>query len=117
MRINIFLFLRSVLFSPMEGWPATLHVGPGQQYTTLQQAVNMAVPGDTILIHEGTYSGGLFVGDLQGTSQNWIYILAQGEVVYNGGTNAWQFSDGAYLHIRGFTFRHQTGNGLNIDDG
>lgn len=77
----------------------------------------MAVPGDTILIHEGTYSGGLFVGDLQGTSQNWIYILAQGEVVYNGGTNAWQFSDGAYLHIRGFTFRHQTGNGLNIDDG
>jgi Right handed beta helix region len=97
----------------------TLHVGAGYPFPTLTDATDIAVPGDTILVHEGIYSGGLFVGDLQGTASDWIYILAaQGEeVIFNGGSNAWQFTDGAYLHIQGFIFEHQTGNGLNFDDG
>ncbi|MEO5906179.1 MAG: T9SS type A sorting domain-containing protein [Saprospiraceae bacterium] len=96
----------------------TLHVGTGQDYATLTAATDVAVPGDTILVHEGTYSGGLFVGDLQGTSSDRIYIHAvPGEVIFNGGANAWQFSDAAYLDIRGFIFQQQTGNGLNFDDG
>ncbi len=96
-----------------------LHVGPGQPFETLNEATDIALPGDTILVHEGIYSGGLFVGDLQGTASDWIYIyVAPGaEVIFEGGNNAWQFTDGAYLHIRGFIFQHQAGNGLNFDDG
>jgi hypothetical protein len=56
---------------------------------------------------------------VQGTAQAWITIeAAPGEVViFDGGTNAWQFTDAAYLHIQGMIFQHQTGNGLNFDDG
>lgn len=97
----------------------TLHVGAGFPYATLTAAAHLAQPGDTILVHEGTYAGGEFVDHLQGTASAVIHILAApGETVrYSGGTNAWQFSDGAYLHIAGFIFEHQTGNGLNFDDG
>ncbi len=38
-------------------------------------------------------------------------------VIFDGGTNAWQFVDAAYLDICGFIFEHQSGNGLNFDDG
>ena len=96
-----------------------LHVGSGHPFESLEEATNIAIPGDSIIIHGGTYNGGIFVSDLQGTASDWIYIhAAEGEtVIFEGGTNAWQFSDGAYLHISGFIFQHQTGNGLNFDDG
>lgn len=98
---------------------ATLHIGAGQTYPNLSAAATVAQPGDTLLIHGGTYPGGLFIANLQGTSNQWISIKnAPGEtVVFDGGSNAIQFSDPAYLHISGLTFQHQTGNGLNMDDG
>ncbi len=97
----------------------TLHIGASYAYHTLAEAAAVAEPGDTLLVHEGTYAGNEYVAQLQGTSVAKIYILAApGEtVIYSGGGNAWQFSDGAYLHIAGFIFEHQTGNGLNFDDG
>lgn len=97
----------------------TLHVGFGQPYSTIEQAAPEADPGDTILVHAGVYQGGLYVADLQGTSASLIYILtAPGDlVIYSGGSNAWQFTDAAYLHIAGFIFQEQTGNGVNFDDG
>lgn len=106
-------------FISLHATASTLEVGSGYPYNSLEEAAAEAVPGDTILIHAGTYDGGTFIGNLQGTSDSWIYILtAPGEtVIYDGGTNAWQFTDAAYLEIRGFIFEHQTGNGLNFDDG
>ena len=97
----------------------TLHVGAGYPFETLEEATDIAVPGDTILVHEGTYNGGIYVADLQGTTADRIYIhAASGEtVIFDGGNNAWQFTDAAYLHINGFIFEHQLGNGLNFDDG
>lgn len=98
---------------------ATLHVGSGFAYASLPQAVQDVTPGDTIIIHEGIYPGGIYIADLKGDPDNWISIIvANGEtVVFEGGSNAWQFTDAAYLHVRGFIFQHQTGNGLNFDDG
>lgn len=96
-----------------------LHVGAGQQYANLQAAANNAEPGDTILIHAGTYAGGLYIANLQGAAGAWITIRnVPGEtVVFEGGGNAIQFTDPAWLHVRGLVFQHQTGNGLNTDDG
>jgi hypothetical protein len=98
---------------------ATLHIGAGQTYPNLTAAAAVAQPGDTLLLHAGTYPGGLFIANLKGTPAQWITIKnAPGaSVVLEGGGNAIQFTDPAYLHISGLIFQHQTGNGLNMDDG
>ncbi|MDT8390553.1 MAG: right-handed parallel beta-helix repeat-containing protein [Lentisphaeria bacterium] len=44
---------------------AELHVGAGQTYTAIQDAVNAAANGDTIIIHEGTYSEHLTINKQQ----------------------------------------------------
>lgn len=114
MRYHIFLLLLpNLLFGQ------TLHVGSGHPYTNLAQAVNVVQPGDTILMHAGTYAGGLFFNNLKGTPSQWITIKnAPGEQpVISGGNNAIQLTDPAYLRISGLTFQNQTGNGFNTDDG
>ncbi len=98
--------------------PATLHIGAGFPYANFEAAAAAAQPGDTILFHAGTHSGGQFVANLQGTANAWIVISnAPGEVaILEGGNNAIQLSDPAYLHISGLIFQQQTGNGFNTDD-
>ncbi|MDX1911909.1 MAG: hypothetical protein SFV22_10510, partial [Saprospiraceae bacterium] len=98
---------------------ATLHIGAGQPYPNLTAAAAVAQPGDTLLLHAGTYPGGLSISNLKGAPDQWITIKnAPGEpVIFDGGTNAVHFIEPAYLHISGLIFQHQTGNGLNMDDG
>jgi len=97
----------------------TRHVGAGQTYTSLTQAITETVPGDTIMIHTGSYSGGLSIVKLHGTAANRIYIISapSDTVVFKGGINSWHMTDAAYVLIRGIIFQQQTGNGLNVDDG
>ena len=97
----------------------THHVGNGRMYGSLTQALSVTVPGDTVMIHEGTYPGGLSIPDLQGTATKWIYIIAAPSemVIFSGGSSSWHMTDAAYLQIKGIVFQQQTGNGLNIDDG
>ncbi len=116
MRFKILLFL---LCSSICSNAATLHVGAGHPYPNLSAAVADVTPGDVIMIHAGTYPGGLFFDELQGTVNQWITITnAPGDIViFEGGSNAIQLSDPAYLVIDGLIFQHQTGNGVNIDDG
>ncbi|MBC7776797.1 MAG: DUF5123 domain-containing protein, partial [Phycisphaerae bacterium] len=70
-------------------------------------------------IHGGSYAGGLHIENLKGMPGQWITIRnAPGEtVIFEGGGNAIQFVEPAYLHIIGLIFQHQTGNGVNTDDG
>lgn len=121
MRFHILSAFFILIFTAWRGTiPAqTLHVGSGQSYSNLSAAVAAVQPGDTILIHAGTYSGGLFFANLQGQPGQWITIKnAPGDnPVFEGGNNAIQLSDPAWLLIRGLTFQHQTGNGFNLDDG
>jgi hypothetical protein len=97
----------------------TLHVGDGYEFTNISAAAPNAVPGDTILIHEGIYPGGQFITELQGTASQWIYIQnAPGaSVSFQGSTEALHFIDAAYVQVSGLIFEQQTGNGVNCDDG
>ena len=40
---------------------ATLEVGPGQTYTTIQSAIDASAPGDEINVHAGIYSESLVI--------------------------------------------------------
>ncbi len=52
---------RCIRFETLEGRQllATLTVGSGEQFSTIQQAVNNARPGDTVQISTGTFSEGV----------------------------------------------------------
>ncbi len=103
------------------GWSsaATLHVGNGQAYPSLSAAAAVVQPGDTILMHGGIYPGGMQITNLKGLPGQWITIrnLPDETVFFEGGANAIHLVEPAYLHVKGLVFRHQTGNGLNTDDG
>lgn len=107
-----------VVFLPVHGAARTLRVGPGADYPNLIAAADEALAGDTILVLNGTHSGGQNISGLVGSREAPIVIMAEtaGSVVFEGGTSGWQLSDAAWLHIVGFEFTGQTGNGLNIDD-
>src|SRR3990167_3473354 len=56
---------------------ATLEVGAGYPYTTIQVAVNAAVAGDTVLVYPGTYNESVLIPDgKQGTATSPIVIKA-----------------------------------------
>lgn len=118
-RCTRFFFLFLALFAGITAAaPArVLYVGTGESYSSLVEAAIDAEPGDTILVRAGTYGGGQFISNVQGTAEQPILFLAEGTVRFEGGTEAWHLTDVAYLHIRGFEFTGQSGNGVNIDDG
>ncbi|MFW6222178.1 MAG: InlB B-repeat-containing protein [Bacteroidota bacterium] len=56
MKINKFILIfLSMFFAAWHMQGADLHVGSGQEYSTVQAAVDDASPGDVIIVHSGTY--------------------------------------------------------------
>jgi len=53
-RLRTFLVLSLTLLA-FPAFAATLNVGPGQTYTTIQSAIVAAKNGDTVLVYPGTY--------------------------------------------------------------
>lgn len=115
----IYIYILTLLTSSISLMAQTHHVGAGQTYVSLTQAVAITKPGDTIMVHEGNYTGGLHFANLQGTAAKQIYIIAAptSTVVFEGGVNAWHLTDAAFVQIKGFIFQQQSSNGFNIDDG
>ena len=66
-----------LLFFPVNLYAATLEVGSGYAYATIQVAVNAAVAGDTVLVYPGTYNESVLIPDgKQGTAFSPIIIKA-----------------------------------------
>lgn len=115
-----FITLLALFLGPAPALLArTLSVGQGAEYASVASAADDAEPGDTVLVLAGEYGGGQFLIDIRGRADAPIVFRAEpGErVVFRGGTEAWHLSNVAWLHIIGFEFTGQTGNGVNIDDG
>ena len=109
------LYILLLLVFPILLTANSLEVCPDCEYTSITQAANEAVPGDTILLN-GTFTRGDKVTELKGTPENWIHIIGINDATYDGNTTAIQLSDCEYLYISNITIQGQSLNGMNIDD-
>ncbi len=103
--ISICVILLSIEFASA----ATLNVGQGQTYTTIQSAIDAANTGDVISVVEGTYSENLVV------KKNGISIIGSNKekIIIDGKkTGSGIRIDGANnVKISGFTVQNSGGSG------
>ena len=85
----------------------TIHIGTGKDFPNIQAACPTLLPGDTVLVHSGTYDTYQYYLGLNGSANNWITIIkAPNEnVEINGG---WQFTSSSYIRIEKLTFKTST---------
>ena len=87
---------------------------------SLDHAAGFASPGSAVIVHEGTYPGGGYIGGLTGTEAEPIWIGgAAGEArpLIDGGGQAFQLSEARYVIIHDLEVANATQNGINADDG
>ena len=102
--LRLLVLCLAILVPPLRA--ATLNVGPGQPYSTIQSAINAAAPGDTVLVAPGTYYENLLV---QNKSIALKSIAGAATTIIDGGRHdvTLQLSDTPDLTmlVTGFTFR------------
>jgi len=87
---------------------------------SLRTALRSAGPGTRIRIAAGHYRPGVYAANLKGTERRPIVIEGADEnnpPTFEGGNEAWHFSDCAYLTLRNIAVKGQRSNGINVDDG
>jgi hypothetical protein len=95
------------------------HIGNGYPYTKVEDAAPFAVPGDTIMLHDGIHPAQGTIQNLHGQPGAWIYIMGapQETAIIEGGIEGIKFSEASYLHISRLTIRSSGWqNIVNIDD-
>ena len=104
----------AVLVLAGTSWAATLVVGPGETYTTIQSAVNVAAAGDIIQVQEGTYDEDVVIStnNLTLTSVDGAGLaVVRGMDVESG---VFTIDDAYGVTIDGFTILPGVGNDYGI---
>ena len=89
---------------------ATLYVGSGKDYTTIQSAINAADPGDSIVISAGDYSS---EGGIKIDKALTVQAADGAEVIVDHVELGLNYNDAAveYMTVQGLTIKPQTFNG------
>jgi len=93
---------------------------PGNPYASLERAAQEIAPGGAILLHTGTYTGGSYLEDLEGTEAAPIWIGGvEGETrpVIEGGGEGIHLVRARYVIVHDLEVRMTNDNGINSDDG
>jgi hypothetical protein len=96
--------------------PTTVYVSTTDDF---RAAVRSAGPDTTILLQPGIYGGDSWFGNVTGAAGDPVVIAAADPTqppVFQGGSQAIQFSDAAYLDLRDLVIQGTADNGINIDD-
>jgi parallel beta-helix repeat protein len=117
--LKLFVSISLVCLCTVTVYAATLEVGEGKPYTSIQTAINDAVTGDTVLVYDGTYVENIsFMGkaitvkSVNGAASTTIDGNASGSVV------TFNNSEGSGSVLDGFTvtngYREEGGDGGGI---
>lgn len=93
--------------SPSPSAAAIIAVGPGQTYTSLTAAYDAANSGDTLLIHDGVYQGGLVIAKpltLQAVNVGGAILIGEASSAYSAVIRAAADSTFIGLQLRGGSF-------------
>ncbi|MHC4564683.1 MAG: DUF4185 domain-containing protein, partial [Planctomycetota bacterium] len=85
-----------------------------------RRAVTELLPGTTILLEPGTYSGGIYLGNISG--KDGLPIVIEGTdpnnpPLFEGGKQAIHLANCSYMILKNIKVRGFPTNGINIDDG
>src|SRR5512143_3616252 len=87
-------------------------------WRTIQHAADVVAPGDTVIVHAGTYTG--FIVSTVATETAPVAFVADGTVNIDGAATANQdaieVDSGAWIRIEGFTVTHATRAGISALD-
>ena len=91
-------------------------------FGSIGRAASSIEPGNAIVVHEGTYPGGISLDNLRGTADAPIWLGgAEGEarpvLDAAGASQALHIIRGQYLVVHNLEIRNAADNGLNADDG
>ena len=88
---------------------------------SIASAIRTARPGDRVLVHAGTYTGGGWIGPVNGTASAPITVLSVDgprRAVIEGGGETLRIGDASsYLVFDGFEIRNAGDNVIHIDGG
>ena len=117
-RVHISLALCTVLVAAATAGAVEITVTNSAELTS---AIHSLTPGTTVLIEPGTYDGGNFLDQAQGTASDPIIIRGSDPdnppVFSGGGVVAMLISSAEYLTLSDLRIEGYSGNGLNIDHG
>ena len=106
---KIILIVSMLILNAGLAWAETLNVGQGQDYSTIQSAIDAAKNGDTILVGEGTYNENPRI------RTNGISILGKNKekTILEGGkaSSGIRIDEANNVILSGFTIRNSGGGG------
>jgi hypothetical protein len=89
-------------------------------FGTIGRAARGIVPGTAIYLHAGTYPGGTFLANVQGTPTQPIWIVGapdEARPAIRGGGEGLHLTKPRYVVLQNLEVADTADNGINVDDG